>query len=150
MAVEPGRVIVLPGGVNLRESQLRFVCSRTPGPGGQNVNKVNSRVMLLFDIENCPDLSLSRKHRIINAFPGRISKQGVLRVVSSRFRTQAANRKASVKRFTELLTDALTPRKRRKKTTIPARTRARRLADKAHLSQRKRLRRAPGPDATES
>ena len=140
------KTIVLPGGLSLPESELSFVHSRSCGPGGQNVNKVSSRVTLLFDVRHCPALSERQRHRIICAFPGRINRQGVMRVVSSRFRTQAANRKAALGRFTALLTEALTPRSPRKKTVVPTRARARRLADKVRRGERKRLRRAPNPD----
>ncbi|MFH0980245.1 MAG: alternative ribosome rescue aminoacyl-tRNA hydrolase ArfB, partial [Planctomycetota bacterium] len=134
------------GGVRLSESEWRFVYSRSPGPGGQNVNKVNSRVTLLFDVGTCAALSPAQKRRIIEAFPGRVSREGTLRVVSSRFRTQAANRNAARLRFAELLTEALTPAKPRKQTTLPARARVQRLADKAHRSQQKHLRRRPAPE----
>lgn len=141
-----GKAIVLPGGAALSESELRFAHSRAPGPGGQNVNKVNSRVTLFFDVRNCAVLSPGQRRRIVETFPGRVSKEGILRVVSSRFRTQAANRNATIRRFSDLLTEALTPRKPRKKTTVPARAHARRLEEKARRSQRKRLRRGPQLD----
>jgi len=141
-----GKTIALPGNVTLPEAELRFVHSRSSGPGGQNVNKVASRVTLLFDVSNCPALSERQRRRITRAFPGRINNAGLMRVVSTRFRTQAANRKAALERFTALLTEALTPKKTRRKTAIPAGARARRLTDKARLGERKRLRRGPGPD----
>ena len=141
-----GTAIDLPGGVTLSTSELRFVHSRASGPGGQNVNKVSSRVTLLFDVGNCPALTAWQKRRIVETFPGRVSKDRILRVVSSRFRTQAANRSAAIERFTALLTEALTPRKRRKKTATPARAHAHRLEDKTRRSRLKRLRRGPQPD----
>lgn len=143
---ETGKTIVLPGGVTLSKSELRFVHSRAPGPGGQNVNKVNTRVTLLFDVAKCLALSPVQRRRIVDAYPGRMSKEGILRVVSSRFRTQAANRNAAVERFSRLLTEALTPPKTRKKTRVPARTCARRMENKARRSERKRLRRSPSSE----
>jgi ribosome-associated protein len=144
--VDADRVITLPGRIWLRRSDLRFEYSRSPGPGGQNVNKVASRVTLLFDVEHCPHLSPAHKARLMKAFPGRINREGVMRVVSSRFRTQAANRKAATERFVELVSEALTPAKRRRQTGVPARERARRLAEKARRGERKRLRRSPSAD----
>ncbi|MCP4591551.1 MAG: aminoacyl-tRNA hydrolase [bacterium] len=141
-----GGFIALPGGARLPRSELRFVHSRAPGPGGQNVNKVNTRVTLLFDLRNSAALSEGQKDRIRDAYPGRISREGVLRVVSSRFRTQVGNRRAAIERFTILLIEALTPRRRRRKTAVPTRARARRLADKAHQSQRKQSRKTPRDD----
>jgi ribosome-associated protein len=145
MAV-PDAVIVLPGGVTLAEAELRFIHSRSSGPGGQNVNKVASRVTLLFDLANCPSLSSEQKCRIAEAFPSRVSREGILRVTASRFRTQAANRRAALARFAALLAEALVPRKSRKKTAMPVWVHTHRLADKAQRGERKRLRREPGAE----
>ena len=140
------RTILLPGGATLSAAELRFVYSRSSGPGGQNVNKVASRVVLLFDFARSTSLSAFEKQRIAAAYPGRVSQDGILRVVASRFRTQAANRNAALDRFTALLTEALTPRTPRRQTRVPTRSKARRAADKAHRSDRKRQRRSAGPD----
>jgi ribosome-associated protein len=108
--------IQLPGGVRVDPAELRFTFSRAPGPGGQKVNKTSTRVTLHFDVAGSDALSPAQKQRITEALPGRISKTGVLRVVSSKHRTQAANRRAAIQRFTELLTEE-TPR--REKTSTP-------------------------------
>ena len=133
--------IMLPGGISLPRSDLRFEFSRSGGPGGQNVNKVSTRVTLLFDVTRSSSLGPQHRAAIRSALAGRINQDGVLRVVSSKHRTQAANREAAVERFAELLTYALTPRKRRRKTKVPARAHARRLERKTRVGQTKRLRR---------
>lgn len=121
--------------------ELRFVFSRSPGPGGQNVNKVSTRVTLLFDVADSESLTPAQRGRVRRQLATRIDRHGTLRVVSARHRTQAANRRAAVQRFVELLADALTVRKTRVKTRIPRRAVERRLQNKTRHSQLKRLRR---------
>ena len=64
--------------------ELRFTASTASGPGGQHVNKVSTRVTLLFDLDGSPSLSAMQKARIRETLSGRIGKDGVLRVVLSR------------------------------------------------------------------
>jgi ribosome-associated protein len=130
----------LPAGVTIPASDLRFEFSRSGGPGGQNVNKVNTRVTLRFDLAGSTSISPVQKAAIRRALGGRINQDGMLRVVSSRHRTQAANRLAAIRRFMELMGGALTPRTPRKKTRIPAAARARRLELKRRAGHQKRLR----------
>lgn len=139
-------ILFLPGGVTLPLRELRFEFSRSGGPGGQNVNKVNTRVTLLFDVAGSPSLTDELKRAVRGALGGRINQQGILRVISSKHRTQPANRAAAVERFAELLTHVLTPRKRRKKSRVPAMARIRRLEAKGRRSDTKRMRRPKPPD----
>ena len=126
--------IVIP----LRE--LSFTFARSSKPGGQNVNKVNTRVTLIFDLARSSSLSAEEKTRIRYQLAGRINKQGLLRVVSYRHRTQAANRAAAVERFAALLSEALHEAKPRKKTRQPRSAKEGRLAAKKHRSRLKQLR----------
>ena len=124
----------------ISESELSFAFSRSGGPGGQNVNKVNTQATLYFDIRNSPSLTEDQKDFIFAALEGRINKEGVLRVVSRRNRTQGENRDAALERFTELLRTALTKRKPRRKTKVPLRVRKNRLDEKKKRSELKRVR----------
>ncbi len=121
--------------------ELSFAFSRSGGPGGQNVNKTNTRVTLSFDVGVSPSLTDAERTRIRGALGRRIAGDGVLRIHSSRHRTQLANRQACVERLVDLLAGALAPRKVRRPTRIPAAARRRRLEDKLRLSARKRDRR---------
>ncbi|MFQ5414702.1 MAG: alternative ribosome rescue aminoacyl-tRNA hydrolase ArfB [Phycisphaerae bacterium] len=123
------------------EDQLRFTFSRSSGPGGQNVNKTNTRVTLWFTLDACDTLTAREKRRITRKLPGRVSAAGVLRVVSMRHRTQDANRRAAVARFYELLAEALERPKPRRATKVPARARRQRVEDKRRRGEIKRLRR---------
>lgn len=123
------------------ESNLTFQASRSSGPGGQNVNKVNTKVEVLFDVTNCPALSAWQKQRLHQRLANRIDKLGVLHVVAQDHRTQAANRQAATERLVELLRAALKTLPPRKKTRPTAGSRERRLTAKKHRSQQKTSRR---------
>ena len=120
--------------------ELTFRASRGSGPGGQNVNKLNTRMTLLFDVAGSPSLSAEQKRRIRSKLSTRIDKAGVLRVVAQKHRTQEANRRATVERFAELLREALHRVPVRKKTKVPAAVRERRLEEKKRRSLLKRQR----------
>ena len=131
-----GTMIEITADISLGEEELTFRASRSSGPGGQNVNKLNTRITLLFDVAGSPSLSAGQKKRIGAKLATRIDKQGVLRVVSQKHRTQEANRRAATERLQELLAEALHRRPVRKKTKIPAAANERRLREK---KQRARL-----------
>ena len=132
--------------VTIRRDEVRFATSRSSGPGGQNVNKVETRVTLLFDLEACESLSDEQKQCLRERLATRVTRAGVLRVVSQRHRTQAANRKAAQERFVELVGQALARRKTRRKTRQPARAVRERLEGKRQRSQLKDARRKPRLD----
>lgn len=117
--------------------------SRSSGPGGQNVNKVSTRVAVLFDFEQCPLLTADQRRRVRAALASRLSADGRVRVTSSRERSQSANRAAAEERLLELLRQALRPRTPRRPTKPTASSRARRLREKQHRAERKRQRTRP-------
>lgn len=127
--------------LHIPESEFSFTFSRSSGPGGQNVNKVSTRVTLWFDVEGSPSLSLEQKGLIKRKLTTRINKNGLLRVVSYRHRTQGANRVAAVEHFVALLHEAIRRERPRKKTRVPKAAKKRRLADKRHRGRVKRSRR---------
>jgi ribosome-associated protein len=126
--------------VSIDEDELVFKVSRSGGPGGQNVNKLNTRVTLLFDVSNCGSLNDLQKQRILTRLASRADRNGVLRVVSQKYRTQGANRKAAVERLQQLLNDALKIRPVRKKSKVPYAAKQRRLEEKRRRSLLKRQR----------
>ena len=138
------RFIHLGRGVRVRRDELVFTSSRSSGPGGQNVNKVSTRVTLRFDVDASPSLTEDQKCLIRRRLATRITRAGVLYIVSSKHRTQLANRKAATERFVALLCEALAPVRKRRHTSIPTRSRQHRLADKTRRSETKRLRQRPG------
>jgi len=136
------KMIPITRDLHIPARELTFTFSRSSKPGGQNVNKVSTRVTLWFDLAGSPSLSQEEKDRILNQLGGRISKKGQLRVVCYRHRTQAANRTGAVERFLSLLQDALKERTPRKKTGMPRVAKERRLASKKHRSILKQTRKS--------
>lgn len=124
------KMIEIPGKLNIPDHEVRFTFSRSSGPGGQNVNKVNSRVTLWFDIGASASLTDQQKQAIRNKLANRINDSGILSISSSSYRTQGANRQDVILRFQALLENALTKRLARKKTKIPRRVQEKRLQAK--------------------
>lgn len=116
--------------VEIPEENVVFKFSRSSGPGGQNVNKLNTRATLLFDVANCGSFSDAQKKRILKRLATRANKDGVVRVVSQQYRTQRANRRAAIERLVELVNEALRKRPMRKKTKVPQYARQKRLEEK--------------------
>ncbi len=124
--------------ISIPESEFTFTFSKSGGPGGQNVNKVNTRATLLFDVKNSLSLTEEQKELILDRLEGRINRYSILRVISHRHRTQGENRDAAMARFVELLRFALEKRTVRKKTKVPFITRQMRLEEKKRRSDVKR------------
>jgi ribosome-associated protein len=127
------------------DEEVSFATSRSGGPGGQNVNKLETRVTLRFDLAGSPSLSEEQKARLRERLATRITKDGVLQVSSQKHRSQGANRDAAVERFAELLRENLREEPPRKKTRPSRAAKARRLDEKRRQSQRKRERSARIP-----
>jgi len=98
------------------ENELSFKTSRSSGPGGQNVNKLNTKVAVIVDIANCGFLSNSQKTIILKKLSHRLTNDNRLIVESQRFRTQRANRDFAVEKLTDLIEAALRKPKTRKAT----------------------------------
>jgi ribosome-associated protein len=118
-----------------------FSSSRSSGPGGQNVNKVNSRIELRFNLSGSALLTDDEKTKIQSALGNRINKEGFLILVSQSERSQLANKKKVTERFYKLLHKALVPVKKRKPTRPTLASRERRIESKKLQSRKKALRR---------
>lgn len=133
-------MVNIPGKLYIPDNELRFTFSRCGGPGGQNVNKVNSRVTLWFDVEGSPSLTEKQKITLRQRLANRINEAGILQVTASRYRTQRANREDVVRKFVDLLIAALTEQRIRKKSKLPRRAKEKRLRAKKHRGTLKSVR----------
>jgi ribosome-associated protein len=122
------------------DEEVSFTTSRSGGPGGQNVNKLETRVTVRFDVAGSPSLSGEQRQRILERLATRITRAGFLQVTSQKHRTQLENREAAVARFAELMAGALREEVPRKPTRVSKAAKRRRLDEKRRQSQRKRER----------
>jgi ribosome-associated protein len=124
------------------ELEERFI--RAPGPGGQNVNKVSSAVMLRFDAANSPSLSDRVRARLATLAGRRMTAEGVVVIIANRHRTQPRNREDARSRLAELLAHAAEAPPPPRRATRPTRGSVkRRLEGKARAGVQKALRQAP-------
>ncbi len=119
---------------------ITITASRSSGPGGQNVNKLNTRITVTVDITGCPTLSDVQKQRIAARCKPYLDSAGRLHLSSQRYRSQHANRLDAFERLAELLAQAIVPPVKRRKTRVPAAAVRRRLEQKKHRSAIKKLR----------
>jgi len=138
-------MIQINDAVRIQDEELVFSASRSGGPGGQNVNKVNTRVTLEFDLEHSPAFDEAQRALLRQRLATRLTKEGVLRVVAQVHRSQAANREEALARFVRLLQAALKPRAPRRPTAVPAATKRARLDQKIRRGRLKQHRTKPAP-----
>ncbi|WP_207433575.1 alternative ribosome rescue aminoacyl-tRNA hydrolase ArfB [Sabulibacter ruber] len=117
--------------------ELIFQTSRSSGPGGQNVNKVASRVEVWFSIENSALLSQEQKDLLLEKLASRLNKEGYLHLASQEDRSQLANKELVVQKLYEVLEKALHRPKPRKRTTPSKAAVQKRLQSKQRQSQKK-------------
>jgi len=123
-------------------AELRFRFSRSGGAGGQHVNKVSTRVELLFDIKDSPSLTGRQKERLLSRLKSKVDSEGCLTISSQESRSQWRNREQVVHKFLTLISKALLEIRPRLATNATKGSRERRLRKKS-LESRKKERRRP-------
>lgn len=121
-------------------SEISFSTSKSSGPGGQNVNKVNSKVTLLFDVHNSQLLTVEQRNLILSKMASRISKDGILSINAQSKRSQLQNKEEALHKLDKLLAKAFTIKKKRKPTKPSKSAIKKRLDDKKKHSQKKSMR----------
>jgi len=127
--------------IAIPETELTFTFIRSSGPGGQNVNKTATAVQLRFDVARSACLPPDVRRRLLSLGGRRVTSDGVLVIDARRFRTQERNRQDALNRLAELVRKAAEKPKVRRKTRPSLGSGMRRLEDKRHRGQQKRLRR---------
>lgn len=102
--------------VSIAFSEFEFTFVRSSGPGGQNVNKVNSKAVLRWNLNASLSISDEIKQRLLEKLSTKLTDDGDLLVTSDRFRDQGRNREDAIEKFHDLITQALHVPKKRKKT----------------------------------
>lgn len=136
-------MIPIGEGLSIPDEELSFATSRSGGPGGQNVNKLETRVTVRLDVARSPSLTDAQRQRLLERLATRITRSGVLHVTSQKHRTQGENREAAVARLAELMAEALREEVPRKATRVSKAAKRRRVDAKKRRGQRKRERSAP-------
>jgi ribosome-associated protein len=142
----PGGLIELAPGVSVAESAVRLQYSRSSGPGGQNVNKVNTRTQLWVAISAITGLSEAAAERLRRNAPSRITADGEIYIDADVERTQEGNRQAVFERLRALIGQALKEPKRRRKTRISRAAKAKRIKAKRDRGEVKAKRRYRGEE----
>jgi ribosome-associated protein len=124
-------------------SELSFKAVRSSGAGGQNVNKVSSKVVLSFDLHHSQALTEEEKLLVETKLSSRLTTDAVLILNCDEDRSQFRNKEIVIKRFLELIKNALLVPKERKPTRIPKSVIRKRIKDKKTVSEVKKNRRRP-------
>jgi ribosome-associated protein len=127
-------------------NELQFKATRSSGPGGQNVNKVASKIELYFNIENSEGLTSEEKELINKKLEKRISKDGILILTCQENRSQHKNKEIVTKQLFDLLTTSLIKPKKRKATKPTKSSILKKAKNKQNHSLKKQLRKKPSVD----
>ncbi len=126
--------------IQIDESEIQEFFVRSSGPGGQNINKVATAVQLRFDVARSVSLPEEIRKRLIALAGNRVTEDGVLLIEARRFRTQGRNREDAIERLVELVRQAATIPKTRRKTIPTLGSKIRRLESKRRDAENKRVR----------
>ena len=138
-------MIEITPSIAIDENEIEEHFIRSPGPGGQKVNKTESAVQLRFHARNCPALSDAVFSRLKPLAGRRMTRDGVIVITANRFRTQEQNRRDALDRLIALIRQAAVPPKHRRPTRPSRAARQRRLDSKRRQSDIKKRRSRVGP-----
>jgi len=139
-------MLVVNSRINIPLDEFRFRFDRSSGPGGQNVNKVNTKATMRWDVTASSSLPEPVRERFLARFRRRITKQGHLVMASQRYRDQQKNIDDCLEKLREMLASVAVAPRPRKKTKPTRGSQQRRLNEKKRKSDKKRGRQSPGGD----
>jgi len=132
--------------ISIPFTEMDFTFSRSGGPGGQNVNKVNTKVTLRWNVDKSAAVASDVRDRFCERYRRRITKDGDLVLHSQRYRDQGRNVADCLSKLRALLLDVAEAPKPRRPTRRSRASVERRLANKRRMSERKKLRRRPSEE----
>jgi ribosome-associated protein len=138
-------VLVVDPQIRIPVGEFRWTFTRSGGPGGQNVNKVNSKVTFHWDVAGSPSLPADVRERFVARYRARINGQGEIVLHSQRYRDQARNRADCLEKLRQLILAVRHAPVRRRRTDPTRASRERRLRTKQHTAEKKRSRHGPAP-----
>ncbi len=136
-------MLVINSQISIPLREIKFKFSRSSGPGGQNVNKLNTKVQLRWNLEKSAQLPDDVRQRMIARYKRRMTGDGELVISSQRFRDQGQNVADCLNKLKEMVLSVATPPKKRKPRSVSKAAKQRRLTNKRRRSETKRLRRSP-------
>ncbi len=136
-------MLVINSKISIPLREIKFKFSRSSGPGGQNVNKLNTKVQLRWNLEKSAQLPDDVRQRMIARYKRRMTGNGELVISSQRFRDQGQNVADCLNKLKEMVLSVATPPKKRKPRSVSKAAKQRRLTNKRRRSETKRLRRSP-------
>ena len=136
--------LYIKNGVTIPEHELTITASRAGGPGGQNVNKVSTRITIRWNVKTTQSLTDTQKERVLKNLESKLTSEGDLIVHNGSTRSQLQNKKLALDQLAEHVRSALYVKKKRKKTKISKNLQEKRLQEKKQRSMLKKLRRARG------
>jgi ribosome-associated protein len=133
--------------IQIPENELRFSFVRSSGPGGQNVNKLNTKAVLRWAVERSASFPDDVRQRFLVRYSRRITGAGEIVISSQRFREQGQNQRDCLEKLRELVVAVAVPRKRRRPSRPTKSSVQRRRAEKhAHSQKKQQRRRMPSDD----
>ncbi|MCA9086424.1 MAG: aminoacyl-tRNA hydrolase [Planctomycetaceae bacterium] len=130
--------------IQIPESEFTFTFARSGGPGGQNVNKVNSKAVMHWDVARTPSLPDPVRERFLAKYHNRMTTDGLLVIQSQKTRDQTKNVLDCMSKLKELILKVVAPPVKRRPTKPTRGSQQRRIKEKKSQSQKKQFRRKPG------
>lgn len=122
------------------EREFKFKTSRSSGPGGQSVNKTETRVELIFDVNASVILHEAEKKILLEKLQGKLDEEGLLKIASQESRSQIGNKEKAIAKFYDIVGKALKPKKKRIPTKIPAAVKEKIKKEKKVIGEKKATR----------
>ena len=136
-------MLVISWNIKIPLREFEFTFARSSGPGGQNVNKVNSKAILKWNVATCASLPDAVKQRFVETYPRRINEEGFVTISSERFRDQSKNQEDCIEKLKLLLLSIAQPPRDRIATKPTRASQLKKREFKDSHSSKKKLRQKP-------